>query len=1172
MKITAFILLIACLAASAAGHSQKVTLSVKGAPLEKVLNQIKTQTGLSFLWDENILKQSKPVTASMENVTIEEAMTICLRDQPLTFSILQNLVVIKPKRNSAVDEKVISAIPPLIDVHGRIVNENGQPVAGANITVKGTSLRVASDEDGYFTLRGVEENATLLITAVNLDSREIKVAGKTELSNISVKIKITEGAAVVVEANTGYQKVKPNETTGSVVVVDNKKLNEQKGTNILDRLKDIVPGIYFNVGKNISNGGVPKKTDITIRGLGTISGPLDPLIILDNFPYEGDINNINPVDVESITILKDAAATSIYGAKGGNGVIVITTKRGRFNQKLRVEANSSVIVSKEPDLYSISQISVGDYIDVEQYLFNKGFDFGGATVSTTYGIAMTPAVEIFLKRKNGQINASDSATSINSLKNLDSRSQYAKYSYQNAITQQHSLSLTGGSDNLAWLIGGNYDKSEGFLGEKNDRINLRINNSYKPFKNLQINLAILYTNNRTYGKSNAPYNSITINGRYVPYIRLADDNGNAVSVPTSLRDIYTDTVGGGKLLNWKYYPLDDNKHNSYTGIREDLLVNLGVNYKLSNAINFEALYQYQNQKSSSNTLSDIESFYTRSLINTFSQLNRQTGVVTYIVPKGGILTLSNSNIKSQSARGQLNFHKKWSDHEFSSIVGSEIRKSFSDGGDQRTIYGYNENPLTYGSVDFVNQYPEFLFGSLQNIPGAPKVGVKNDVRFVSLFGNASYSFKQKYTVSASGRKDASNTFGLTTNDKWTPLWSAGFGWELSKERFYHVSAIPFVKIRTTFGYSGNVDPTKTALALMSFGSNSAAGFPTGAITRLSNPSLKWERVRQISISLDFKSAINIISGTISVYFKKGSNLYASTPYDYTTWGVAPTIPKNVADMQGRGIDIDLVSKNIDRTFKWNTELIYNYNSNKTTKYYTDISQNLSTLIADGNTISPVIGKPLYAIAAYKWGGLNSVGDPQGYVNGILSTDYDAIFSAANTKGVNANVVYVGPSNPTNFGALINRFEFKRFSASLNFTYKFGYYFRKSTLSYTTLFFNGLGNSDFSRRWQNPGDEAHTTVPSMVYTNYPQFTNRDGFYANSEVNVLKGDHIRVQYININYALLSDALKRHWYKDLNLYCNVSNLGIIWRANKEKIDPDYPLSIVPSKTITFGLRLGL
>jgi hypothetical protein len=269
-------------------------------------------------------------------------------------------------------------------------------------------------------------------------------------------------------------------------------------------------------------------------------------------------------------------------------------------------------------------------------------------------------------------------------------------------------------------------------------------------------------------------------------------------------------------------------------------------------------------------------------------------------------------------------------------------------------------------------------------------------------------------------------------------------------------------------------------------------------------------------------------------------------------------------MEGKGIDVNIRSINFDSRFKWTTNLLYNYNRSKTTAYFSESSKNGIALLGAGNSIIPVVGKPLYGIVAYKWGGLDNEGNPQGYVDGKLSTDYRAIGDQADEKGLDGgNIVFIGSGTPLSFGSLINTFTVKQFSLSINISYRFNYYFLKSALRYSGLVDGGVASSDYEKRWQKPGDELVTNVPSFQY---PVDSRRDNFYALSQINVLPADNIRLEYINFSY---SPGSKSNWFKNLQVYANAANLGLMWKKNKEGLDPDYPSTLRPVKTWALGVK---
>lgn len=1046
-------------------------------------------------------------------------------------------------------------------ITGQITSASAQtPVPGASVSFMKQSTVATSDNEGNFSIFYNGEPDSLIISHV---SYKQKLLGVDKFTSASLIIELEEDSKHLEEVviNTGFQQLPKERATGSFSFIDNKTLNLQAGSGILERMNGVASSILFD---NTKNRNEARKLNINIRGLSTINGSQDPLVVVDNFPYEGDLNNINPDDVESVSILKDAAATSIWGTRAGNGVIVITTKKAAFNQPLKIELNTNLMVTEKPDLFTIPQMSIGDYIDVEQTLFNKGAF--NKQINSSSMPALSPAVEIFLSRKKGLISSDDSARQINALKQQDVRNDYQKYMYREGFLQNYSLQLGGGTRQYKYLLSGGYNRSIGILSDRSDRVNIRIDNTLHVTKKIQVSVKGLYTNLQSEsGKSGYSGKGFRVGSRNVPYIGFADKNGNPIAVGRNYRQGYIDSAGAGKLLNWNYYPLTDDSHNKATSNSNSFLASIGLQYQVSNSLSLDLMYQYETQQLHSQTLSDIESYSTRDLINTFSEINPVTGVVNYAVPLGSILYKGESSLDAQNFRAQLNYSKSWRRQNVTAILGSEIRQGKNDGSNYN-VYGYNDDLLTYANVDFVNPYPTYVTGYPQYIPNNMSFsGTLN--RYVSLFGNAAYSLKDRYTLSASVRKDASNLFGVNANDKWLPFWSSGIGWDISKEKFYRLSFVPYLKLRATYGYSGIVDQSKSAVTVMGYfgANNNFTETPQGLITQFANNNLGWEKVRQFNLGLDFQIQKKALAGNIDYYIKNGFDLFGLSPIDYTAGLSTNVLTKNIADMKSTGVDIVLQSTNIDRSgFKWVTNYLFNYNESKTTNYYTATGQRF--LAETGRDISPLVGKSLFAVLSYKWGGLDNSGNPQGYYNKGLSTDYLAIFnSLANPD----SLVYEGPAVPKYFGSVTNSFLWKGFSLSFNINYKFGYFFRKATISYDQLINSGTGNADYAKRWQQPGDELGTTVPAFIYPISSNAKRRDQFYAGSEVTVLRGDQIRLQFVNLSYEFKNLLLRSKSIKELQVYAIANNLGLLWTSNKEGIDPDFQSTWPTPRTFTVGIR---
>jgi TonB-linked SusC/RagA family outer membrane protein len=1160
-----------------------VSVKIQNKPLSEVLKQIGEMADANFIYSSQIdYEQTVSITARNEKLRV--ILTRLLTPLKIQFRVQDDNILIlnaidhrkthddsRQKANAALTDGPAAKntvfqhlennylfIPPVdttITVHGRVLDKDNAPLFNVAIQVRGTKKGTVTDETGEFTLKNVGQNQILTFISLGYFSQDVPVNGR---SNIMLHLVTDTKAAALREVavvSTGYQTLPKERATGSFDFIDNKTLNEQVGTNILNRLNGVTSGVMFNpaIGNN---------NKLTVRGLSTINASKEVLVVVDNFIYEGGINNINPNDVLSVTVLKDAAATSIWGARAGNGVIVITTKKGQYNHPLKVDFNTNVIVTGKPDLFYLPRISSSDYIDVEQFLYQKGFYAGAISQANLSKTPLTPAVEIFLKKASGLITATDSASQINALKSIDSRNEYNQYFYQSAVTQQYSLNLNGGKDNIAYNMGVAFDRSVSELNAPFNKLNVHFDNTYKPLKGLQVNFGIYYTNSKSISGKPSYSNQITINGKQVPYLQFADKDGTPLPVDIGLRGSYTDTAGAGKLLNWKYYPMEDYKHNISTTNLQEYLSNIGLNYQIFKDLSLDVKYQYQKQQSTQRNLADTQSYYTRNLINTYSQLNRTSGTVKYIVPLGGILSVTNNTTESHNFRVQGNYTHQWKDHHINAIAGWEIRQ-VQNNSDGNTLYGYTSDPLSYMEVDMVNSYPTFI-GGTGVIPGLPSI-TQTLNRFVSYFSNIAYSWKDRYTLSLSGRKDASNIFGVSANDKWSPLWSSGLAWDISKEPFYHLTPLPYLKLRVTYGYSGNVDLSRSSVPIerISPADYSYSYYTNGRILTLNNPALQWEKIGTFNIGVDFTTGKNLLSGSIEYYHKNAFNLYGTSNYDYTSYGLSNQITKNVANMTGRGIDVSLQTKNIDRKFRWITNFLFNFNTDKITNYYSALGSIFSG--TDGTSISPMAGKPVYAILSYKWGGLDVNGNPQGYLNKQLSKDYNSIINSLTSPD---SLVYSGQALPKFFGSIENSFSWKGFSLIVNVTYALGYYFRKPSIDYSGLFNYGIGYGDFSRRWQKAGDELITNVPSMIY---PDDTNRDNFYLLSEATVAKADNIRLRFINIAYDFSKSIIKNLPFSLITLYANASNLGILWKANKDGIDPDYPSSLKPSRSYAIGIRIN-
>lgn len=1050
-------------------------------------------------------------------------------------------------------------------VTGKIITVQNEAVEGASITSR-SGHKTASGKLGTFTI-SISNNLpdTLLVTHINYEPQQQSIT----ISGTSLIITLKPKAASLqqVTVSTGYQTIPKERSTGAFTVINNELLSRRVSTNILDRLDGITPGLIFNKNTLPSN----EKLGISIRGRTTIDEKVsaDPLIVVDNFPYEGDINNINPNDVESITILKDAAAASIWGARAGNGVIVITTKRAAFSQQLKVEFNTSSTVGNRPDLwYTQNYLPSNAFIQVEQYLFNKGF-FDADLANTSSFPVISPVVELLAKQRAGALSPAEVANNIDALSTVDVRNQFNKLFYRKSLRQQNAISIRAGSAAFAFTTSLGYDhNNDNLVGNSYSRITVNNNATIKPAKNLEVTTAINYAGSLSRNNSSGFTGVSNGSPKYsvlFPYTALAGENNEPLAVTKDYRETFIDSMQRLGFMDWRYRPLQEVQLSDNNLKIMDLVFRLSARYKFTNAFNIEVFTQYQNQQSRTNNLRRKEAYSTRSSINRYSVRN-VNGTFTYPFPVGSVLELSNTEVVAANARVQANFNRVIHRHNFSALAGAEVREVTSEGW-ARTSYGYDEELGTaVTNLNFNTAIPVNPSGALP-LPAPPGNIVGTATRFLSYYANAAYTYENRYTITASGRKDGANIFGVKSNDKITPLWSAGIAWQLSKEKFYHFVALTSVKLRASYGFNGNVYNASAYLTAQ-YNTSSLTGAQYAFIATPPNPSLSWERVKNINLGIDVASINDRVSASLDLYKKDGLDLIQSTPLPPSV-GFS-SFKGNAAATITKGFDLSVTSTNTNGRLKWSTAIITSFNSDKVTAF----SNRFTTKTLAGNTqlgtpeaagVFPVIGKPLFGIYSYAWAGLDpATGDPVGYIDGQPSKNYTAIVNNTPPE----SLVYHGASRPMLFGAVRNALTFENWSLSVNVTYKLKYFFRRSSVSlnYQNVLTTGL-HTDYLLRWQNPGDENITSVPSIVY---PSNANRSDFYQYSAALVEKADHIRLQDVNITYTL-NNKLHKMLFNTLQLYAYANNLRLLWTANKQGIDPDYNTvrSIPAPRTISFGIK---
>ncbi|QQT61893.1 SusC/RagA family TonB-linked outer membrane protein [Sphingobacterium multivorum] len=1014
----------------------------------------------------------------------------------------------------------------LLAISGTVISSSdGKPIQGVSIQVQGEKGRASSKNDGSFTLHVSNPKGTIAFSHMGFRYLELPY-----IAGVSMQVKLIplENQLDEVEVvSTGYQKIPKERATGSFAQTDMNYFNSRPSTTVISRLKGLVSGIRFNSDK-----------DISVRGQSTIFANDQPLIVVDGFPYSGDIDMLNPEDIASVDVLKDAAAASIWGARAGNGVIVISTKKGQVNQPVTISFSSRFSIAAKPDLkYAPNYMDAQTYLSAEKLLFDNG-RYNTLFDDTQNYPVISPYVQLL---HQGNIAEADKLA--NRLGSYDVRNDLSRAFYRNRLLQNYNLNISGGYGKGQYYTSIAYNKDlQGLKKNQSDRLSINLSNTLSITDRIKWTVGLNYIKARN-SVDNTLAELLGGNGLY-PYSRLWDDDGNQTGLYPIFNRGWVDQLAPQKgFLDWSYWPLQELGRTENNSDTHDIRAYTSINLQLAKGLTADISAQTQQSFLDNNLVAPQESFATRNLINQYAKL-QEGKVVGYNIPVGDIASVSKNRTQAANLRGQLNYTYESKDWRLDMLLGAELSQT-QRSSDYFRLYGYDKDILTAQPVDYLSYFTLSPYGTAAAIPNYSGQG-KGVSRFVSTFFNGSFALHDRYILSSSIRMDGSNYFGVNTNQKLVPLWSTGVKWRVSKESFFKKSLFDQLDLRATYGYSGNLASNLTGVTTLQYRSNaSITRLPYAVMANLGNPDLRWERIGQANFAVDFRLANKWLEGSLEYYFKNGKDMIGDKPFAPSS-GVG-YMRGNYSAISGQGIDVKLIANVLQRkNFSYRSDLYLSYTTDKVKAY--DIGSALVTNYTANDNI-PRVGFPVHSLYSFLWAGLDpETGDPRIMdANGNPNSDHNAVFSEV---GID-NLVYGGMTRAKYFGSWINRIRYKNWELGASVLYKLGYVFRKPSLSYGQLVNTGrlIGHAEFADRWQHPGDELKTDVPSF---SYPANTNRDLLYQQSTVNVGKAAHIRLQDVFVSYSFLSMIAGKK--RAVKLSCQLENLGLVWKANDWGYDPDY------------------
>lgn len=1119
-----------------------VSLSFEEVSAKQALEKIAKKANLKLMYNEERLPKDRLITIRDNSITLYDALWSILRGSGLRFAVSQSnqLIVFPAEKEEAIQTG---------SIEGEIIDtETGDPLPGANVFLKESrNIGTSTDEDGRYTLSDIETGTYILVATFVGYQRNEKEVVVTENETAQVHFQMQPEAKQLEDVevySSGYQQISKERATGSYTSINNQDLDKQIGEiNITDKLQGLLPGVQMT-----SDG-------ITIRGKSTLNAGTDPLVVVDGFATELSLSSINPNDVEDITVLKDAAAASVWGARASNGVIVIETKSG--SEDLQVSYSSSVRMQKQPDVSSLRLANSEQYIDAELEALDKGW-YNLNNPDGNFGYSRV--YEVYRAQHNGEISAAEAEERYNQLRNNNSYGQAGLF-FKDGMYQQHNFSVSGATTRNQYFASLNYQNNDSYNRRANNRrVKFRVKNSFqfRPDLRFDANLSLSYRDNNSNGVS--MYNFV----RQKPYTHFVDESGNYI--PKYTRDRSMETIKQYKEMG--YYDWSENLKRDFdnSDVSSSSFtpqISAGIHYNVVEGVSVEMKLRYEKDFSNRDEYRNREMYYTRDLINRFTIV--ENGELVHQLPKGTIYNTRSSELDSYSFRGQANLDRTFNDmHEITALMGGEIRNTQTH-SEERRYFGYDRQRLTYSHIDAetLTSGVQAYDGSQANLPQLFDP-IREDInRFVSAYFNGSYTYNEKYTITASGRIDQSNLFGADINDRLTPLYSVGFAYNISQEDFFNVGFVDNLVFRGTAGENGNVDKqTSKALVAEPDRNDFSTGEDNLMISNPENDELKWESTRTYNVGFDL-AILRRLSMSLDLYRKHSYDLLGTVESDPTTG--FNTVYKNTSEVENKGYELSINADLIQhQNFNWNLILNLSHNQNKVTKLYNP-NPTVNNYLRGGFS-RQVDGKPIDHLHNLRWAGLSETGEPQIYDDKGNIVQWDENAADPTLDWVN----YSGSTSPQYFGSIVNSFQFKGLSVTPYLTYQLGHLMRMPT-----TFIRGHGQllAQIDDRWREPGDEEHTDIPRMYDSPSDPFQRRQ-FFEMTDNQTQSASYIRLNKLSITYEL-PQTLTGNYFRNLELQAQGTNLWL-WTKNSEGIDPRGinlrrgDLSLPPQTTYTLGINI--
>ncbi|MEJ0103831.1 MAG: TonB-dependent receptor [Bacteroidota bacterium] len=1115
MKLIAVFLFAACLQVSAAGHSQTITLSQTNVPLKKIFKEIEKQSGYQFFYKDKLLKQAANTNINVVNASVEEVLDICFKNEPLSYTVLDKIIIIKAKEPalSTMPEANIPAAVPAIIINGTVKDENGNALPGVSIVIKGSTKGTSTDQAGSFSI-DANRGDVLEFTIVSYLKKSVTV---TREENITVVMEIAAatGNDIVM---VGYGSQKKVNLTGAVSTLNPADVRNRGTTNMLTLIQGAVPGVTV-----ISRPG--QTPSINFRGRGNL-GTSDPLFVIDGIISDaGVFSNLSPSSIESISFLKDAASSSIYGSRAAYGVVLVTTKSGKAGRM-------NIAYSGQVGLKSPTYIP--DMADSWEYaeLYNEGL------VNQNQPAYYTQEQIGWFKDGSKPDYYPDSRW-------------FDLVLDKSVLTTQHALTFSGGTDKIRYFTDLGYVYDDQFMpGQSNKRYNLNTKVSADVTKWLTLNTDITYI--RTQGdQTNA---SVPISYmQSVPSTLVArQSNGEWGSISGGVGATTTFMLRNPL----RFIARNDWSHSNSS----NTIIDLGFALKPFKGMVITGQGAFRGIETKSKYYTALQ-----DNVKNFETGNEIAGT--------GVYTNQMSQSWGSTVRMMYTATAKydWSfgEHGFSVLAGTSYETNHFEG-----LSASRKNFPTDALTDIAS-------GSSAGTDITNGGGV-SEIKLNSYFGRLNYSFKDRYLLEANIRTDGSSNF--YKDYRWGVFPSFSAGWRVDKENFMRqVDWIDNLKLRASYGTLGNINNVGNYDYFQNYNTSLGYNFVNHAVlgiteSKPANIKLSWEKVAMTDVGIDVEIMKRKLSLTADYYIKKTSNILLGYNVPVEA-GIVNRPSQNIGKVENKGFEFALTYKNNISKFTYSITGNAAINTNK----ITDLAGSDNMIYAGGDKINYIyrMGQSIGSFYGYKTNGLYS----QAEIDAGSFYKFGRDPNAGDIKYVPADPTKAFGSNISGDDRVIIGTDVPKFTygVNVNLQYKnfdlvaFGQGTSGTVVAFETDAIEAFGTGSNPRkfhlkRWTTANPDPYAVFPRLYAGNSLDDYNK----RFSEYSLFDADYFRIKNITLGYNIPERVLDKYGVSRLRLYINLENMFTFRADHKmEDFDPETAGGRtlgIGTKTVSFGVNLNL